>query len=146
MSDPTEDEKTELIETVWFNLNDSNEPHFFQKDYLLKALKLSLWDANLATARILESVATQKAMAGKRAMFGNATIDNSIQELKELAAYWRRRVGEDKGTLPPLFSAHTDGTFRDNRSEFNKIGIPDVEEGERTDDKIEIRYGENEEL
>ena len=146
MSEPTEDVKNTLCETIWFNLNDMGEPHIFQKPYLLKALMLSLWDANLATARILESVATQKAMAGKRAMFGNVSIDNSIADLRQIANYWRSRVGEDKGKLPPIYTLHGDGTVGDGRSEFDKIGIKDVEEGERLDENLKIKYGSGEEL
>lgn len=145
MADPTADELNNLVEAVQFNLQDLGGV-LLKRDFIETALKLSLWDSNIATARILESVATQKAITGKKVQFGNVTIDNSVDDLRQMAAYFRSKAGGEKGSVPPLASVHTDGTVGDGRSEFNKIGIEDVEEGERTDDNIKPKYGDGEDL
>ena len=145
MATPTEDELKDLVEAVQFNLQDLGEV-LLKRDFIETALKLSLWDSSIATARILEGVATQKAIAGKKVQFGNVTIDNSVEDLRRMAAYFRSKAGGERGTAPPLSSVHTDGTVGDGRSEFNKIGIPDVEEGERTDDNIKPKYGDGQDL
>lgn len=144
MAVPSDEELEKLVEAVQFNLNLIGS--LFKVDLIQTALRLSLYDANIATARILESIATQKAMTGKKVQLGNVTIDNSIEDLRVMAKYFRGKSGGERGGIPPLVSVHTDGTVGDGRSEFNKIGIEDVEEGERTDDNIKPRYGDNGEI
>lgn len=144
MAIPTDEEIQSLVEAVQFNLNFTGA--LFKVADIQTALRLSLYDANIATARILESIATQKAMTGKKVQLGNVTIDNSIEDLREMAKYFRGKAGGERGGIPPLVSVHTDGTVGDGRSEFNKIGIDGVEEGERTDDNMKPRCGDNEEI
>jgi hypothetical protein len=124
------------IATVRLNLGDLERILYPDNETIQKALDDENNDPNCATARLLEQIATSKAISPDRVTLGNKLTVEDIDKCLKMALFWRDRAGKEYGTHPPLAGVHTDGTVGDGRPEFDKIGIKDVEEGERSDTEI----------
>jgi len=121
------------VAIVRLNLGDLEKILYPDNAEIQKALDDENNDPTCATARLLEQIATSKAISPDRITLGNKLTVEDIDKCLKMALFWRDKAGQEYGAHPPLAGVHTDGTVGDGRSEFPNIGIEDVEEGERED-------------
>lgn len=129
------------IAKVRRNLGDKEKLLIPEDEDIQEALDDENGDVNCATGRILENIATTKALSAKRISLGNKTVEEVYEDCLKMAKFWRGKAGEETGNLPPMVGVHTDGEKKDGRPEFPDIGIEDVEEGLRSDTEIKPSDG-----